>query len=259
MHTLLLDLGLEGAKLEVTDPERTLEGEDLVKLASALERLERLSAGLRRKGVSPGKYLRLSREGEFPSYRVTQGAEEHFFYSEDELAEFLKARPTVELEEEPAHERETEAAAEPHLVQQELFENREIRKALKALEAVGFGIEDYLGSTEERGPGDEAGARFALACNGERREFDALSDAVASARELGRKGLDIQRYKGLGEMNPSQLWETTMDPERRTLRRVRVEDAVKADQMFGLLMGEEVGPRRNFIEKHALEITNLDV
>jgi DNA gyrase subunit B len=268
MHALLLDLGLEGARLEVAEPERTLEGEDLVRLVGALERLERLSTGLRRKGVPAGRYLRLAREGEFPSYRVTHGAEEFFFYSEDELAEFLKGRPSAELEEEPAHEREPAAgevgdegaaSKEPHLVQQELFESREIGKALSALEGFGFGVEDYLGRGAERAPGEEARTRFSLVSDGDRREFDALSDAVARARELGRKGLDIQRYKGLGEMNPSQLWETTMDPERRTLRRVRVEDAVNADKMFGLLMGEEVRPRRNFIEKHALEITNLDV
>jgi len=261
MHALLLDLGLDGARLEVAEPERRLEGEDIVKLVGALERLERLSAGLRRKGVAPEKYLGLSREGKFPSYRVTHGAEEFFFYSEDELAEFLKGRPSAELEEAPAHEREEkpEAPGEPHLVQQELFESREIKKALKALEGFGFGVEDYLGRGAESAPGEEARSRFALMSDGDRREFDALAEAVVQARELGRKGLDIQRYKGLGEMNPSQLWETTMDPERRTLRRVSVEDAVNADQMFGLLMGEEVRPRRSYIERHALEITNLDV
>ena len=87
----------------------------------------------------------------------------------------------------------------------------------------------------------------------------SIDDLVAWVDARGRKGLTIQRYKGLGEMNPEQLWDTTMNPDTRVLLQVRVDDALETDQLFSLLMGDEVEPRREFIEAHALDVKELDI
>jgi len=100
---------------------------------------------------------------------------------------------------------------------------------------------------------------YRLKRKGIEAQISSSMDLVKEILESGKKGLSIQRYKGLGEMNPGQLWDTTMDPETRSLLQVTLEDIPAVDEIFTILMGDEVEPRRNFIQKHALEVRNLDV
>ncbi len=100
---------------------------------------------------------------------------------------------------------------------------------------------------------------FILGENGTSEEIATREELLDKVLATAKKEIGIQRYKGLGEMNPEQLWETTMDPEKRTLLQVRVEDAIETDEVFTVLMGDQVEPRRKFIEDNALDVKNLDV
>ena len=128
-------------------------------------------------------------------------------------------------------------------VPRELFETNEYRHIM----SLAGKLKDLLGEG-------------AYVQRGERQQaIDSFAEAVDWLMSEARKGQSIQRYKGLGEMNPEQLWDTTVNPETRRLMQVKIEDAVKADEIFTTLMGDHVEPRREFIEKNALTVSNLDV
>jgi DNA gyrase subunit B len=109
------------------------------------------------------------------------------------------------------------------------------------------------------GLGDAFAGQASLQRKGQESALGGPIALVETLTSLGRKGLSVQRYKGLGEMNPEQLWETTLDPTVRTLYQVRVEHADEADEIFATLMGDVVEPRRDFIQTNALKVVNLDV
>lgn len=115
-------------------------------------------------------------------------------------------------------------------------------------------LQRYSGEIEEIGA-----PPYSLEIDDKTIQLNSLNDVLPTALDYARKGKDIQRYKGLGEMNPEQLWETTMRPDTRVLLQVKIEAAMEADQLFTILMGDNVEPRREFIEQHALEVRNLDI
>jgi len=136
----------------------------------------------------------------------------------------------------------------------ELHESKAIAELLAKLSRKGLSVDHY--SAQDK-PLFEL-----LEGEGEKQTVKPLfsiAEILLSVLEVGRQGLQIKRFKGLGEMNPSQLFETTMDPNRRKLLRVDLTDAVEAEEMFTKLMGDEVEPRRQFIEDNALNVRNLDV
>jgi DNA gyrase subunit B len=138
-------------------------------------------------------------------------------------------------------------------------ELRRLGKRVK-LNAEFFSSPDFKEIVNLHRTVDELGPKpFLIRLKEEEKTFTGPKELLNFIMDVARKGLTIQRYKGLGEMNPQQLWETTMDPEKRTLLQVTIEDSVQADQIFTVLMGEQVEPRKEFIIKHALEARNIDI
>ena len=210
-----------------------------------------------------GEYLKLRhpKTKEFPLYRVRIGRgedeEEHFAHSEEELkvlCEEAEKRLGGQLEIFTTPAGDDVRRKETGGVRwAELHAAPALAKLMAELEKRGYGTDDLLG-------GEKPLFYLQEGENGNgKKPVLSLGGLLNQIREIGRKGLVIQRYKGLGEMNPAQLWETTLNPQNRRLLKVMLEDVVRADQIFTVLMGDAVEPRRQFIEENALNVRNLDI
>jgi DNA gyrase subunit B len=127
------------------------------------------------------------------------------------------------------------------------------------MEGFGLDLRDFLLKEEKTESGESRPTKFQLIHGEDTYNVASLGGICPAVRQIGGKGVDIKRFKGLGEMNAEQLWDTTMNPATRTLLSVRLDDAGEADRLFSILMGDNVEKRRRFIQEHALEVQNLDV
>ncbi|MFN7139493.1 MAG: DNA topoisomerase (ATP-hydrolyzing) subunit B [Limisphaerales bacterium] len=265
LNRILIQLGTEDVRLRnLADGKELTEGQ-LAEILELLVSLDRYANALRRHGGDFSEYVerRSPTSHDLPRHlvKVREGNNEtvHYFLTEEELRNFSDTNPDLHIFGAP--ETEAEAAEKPktnghtrrarHV---ELHESKAVAELLDKLSKKGLNIEHY--SAQDK-------PLFELVeGEGEKQQVKplfAIPEILAGVIEVGRRGIQIKRFKGLGEMNPKELFETTMDPNRRKLLRIDLTDAVEAEEMFTKLMGDEVEPRRQFIEDNALNVRNLDI
>jgi DNA gyrase subunit B len=265
MRAKLLDRGLSDSSFDPADG-RIIEGEDMRRLCATLASMEEGILALERRGINLKTHANRidPLTGRLPMFHAVLGDEEHWYHSRKQIDEFIterQKRSGVEIT--IGSSQDTNGAATDndsskpasHMLLDEFHEIKTINAGLKELETFGFSMDAIL--PQER-TGME-GSRYTLRRGDNVTAVHDLRDLVGAVRAAGEKGIQVTRFKGLGEMNAEELRETTLDPSNRTLIQVRMENAAEADAMFRILMGDKVEPRREFIEKHALDVRELDV
>jgi DNA gyrase subunit B len=260
MDDYLLELGMSDVR--VARDSKELSRDEIKDLSCAILDIENFIGRVERKGIPFREYLaRKNAQGLLPRFLVTLGDEMLFVFSEEELTA-LKQRHE---DEQKKRFEETLASIPPEEITEqmkefhpkplsffEIFDDLVWSSLTEELAKTGTALDQYLIPKK-----DPVATVYDEDDKGQ--EFYTLKELIDFFRVNGRKDIEIQRYKGLGEMNPDQLWETTMDPSKRTLIKVALADAAAAEHMFTMLMGEDVPPRRVFIEQHALAVKNLDI
>jgi DNA gyrase subunit B len=260
MKNQLLEKGLADAVF-ITENGDELEGDKMGSLCRTLSSMEDALLALERRGINLKIHAQRQNveTGKLPMFHVFEGTDDFWFSERDAVDAFIEERtpdeptptePAEEGSEEDVHE---DLSASIHIV--ELHEVRTINAGLKELQQYGLDVQSLL-------PVERTGVenpRYILKRGDTEIPLKELRGLLNAVRAAGEKGLQLTRFKGLGEMNAEELRDTTLDPNQRTLVRVTMDDVAAADEMFRVLMGDKVEPRREFIEKHALDVQNLDV
>ncbi len=271
LNRILISLGAEDVRLKNLADDKEITAAQLKDILESLEKLAKLSEAIRRHGGDFESFLgqRETKSGKLPAYlvKVRDGNDEtvHYFHDEKEVRRFHEANPDLNLFDEemgqellplgtPAAKTNGGNRRRGKLI--ELHESTSIQKIIGELARKGLKVDHYAASDRPifemiEGEGDRATSH----------PLFSIPEILQKILEIGRRGVQIKRFKGLGEMNAKELFETTMNPEKRKLLKVDLNDdnAVDADKMFTILMGDVVEPRRQFIEDNALNVRNLDV
>jgi DNA gyrase subunit B len=280
MRQTLTTLGTEGTALVVRDADtgvetRRLAGNELKHVVEVLARLEELVTVVQRRGIDFAEFLsRRNPAGKLPLFRVVVEGADSFFYSEEEREAFLR-KEKLWAEDEDTAQAHAETAGSPAPTNgdqkpkndgyqrlqknHELHEVKDLEKVFGQLTGYGLDIDDYYLTQEESVSGEKLATKYALVSEDKTINVPGVSQVLPEIHALAKQGMEIKRFKGLGEMNSEELWETTLDPSKRVLMRVTLLETAEAERMFSVLMGEDVERRRQFIEEHALEVKNLDV
>ena len=285
MQKVLGGIGLKGAELVVYDDHDTarraeglrIAGDALKNTLDLLSQIRDLVQIVQRRGLSFAELIAKRDddprgEGRLPRFNIVVAADgqsngitgTHFFWDAEDEADF-REKNRLRLDHEPEEVATPGHTVTPRrlVVSREMHEVDDLEKAFVTLEGLGLKIGDYFIKATQTVTGAQAPTKYELVTPaGETTRVEPvvnLAEVADAILESGRRGLEIKRFKGLGEMDADQLWDTTMNPENRTLMRVTWDAASEAENLFSILMGENVEPRRKYIEDHALEVKNLDV
>jgi DNA gyrase subunit B len=276
LNKMLIKFGSDDVQLKNLADNKVIADSALVEILDMLESLDKFTRAIARHGGDFGEYLskRNARTHELPRHlvKVREGNLEtvHYFHADSELSDFAKENPDLRLfGAEPAEEAEANGAPATEkpargatagtvnrrrCIHVELHESKAVAELLNKLERKGLSIDQYRAADKPlfellEGEGDSQ----------KKRPIFSIPEILEAVKEVGKRGVQITRFKGLGEMDAKELFITTMDPTKRRLLKVDVADAVEAEEMFSRLMGDEVEPRRQYIEDNALNVRNLDI
>ncbi|MFA5784207.1 MAG: DNA topoisomerase (ATP-hydrolyzing) subunit B [Phycisphaerae bacterium] len=258
MRKRMISRGLENTKLVIRGQGKgakdiTVEGEKLSGLIKDLSEIERSAGILSRRGIIFEEFVKNYYDGKvLPEFRIVFEGQNEFFYDSKQYEKRLdKLRQG--LGEDEQDDEEKLQFEEMHEISKINQLNEKLKKEFK------LELKDFMLKEDKNEAGESLPTKFNLSNGQGGYEIASLGGVCTGVRQIGGKDIEIKRFKGLGEMNADQLWETTMNPETRTLLLVKLDDAGEADRLFSILMGNDVEQRRNFIRDHALEVQNLDV